>query len=46
MTSHLLELCNMKRTQIKDSVDSFTTIGKNNKPRGCFSISKSSTITV
>lgn len=30
------ELCNMERTQIKDGVDSFTVIGKGNKPRVCF----------
>lgn len=36
MTFHLLELCNMERTQIKDGVDSFTAIRKDNNPRGCF----------
>ncbi len=30
------ELCNMERTQIKDGIDSFTVIGKGNKPRVCF----------
>ena len=30
------ELCNMERTQIKYGVDSFTVIGKGNKPRVCF----------
>ena len=30
------ELCNMECTQIKDGVDSFTVIGKGNKPRVCF----------
>lgn len=30
------ELCQMERTQIKPGVDSFTVIGKGNKPRVCF----------
>lgn len=30
------ELCSMDRHQIKDGVDSFTIIGKGNKPRICF----------
>ena len=30
------ELCAMERSQIKDGVDSFTVIGKGNKPRVCF----------
>ena len=30
------ELCAMERTQIKDGVDSFTVIGRGNKPRVCF----------
>lgn len=30
------ELCSMERSQIKDGVDSFTIIGKGNKPRVCF----------
>ena len=30
------ELCAMERTQIKDGVDSFTVIGKGDKPRVCF----------
>ncbi|MBQ2638224.1 tyrosine-type recombinase/integrase, partial [Candidatus Saccharibacteria bacterium] len=30
------ELCAMERTQIKPGIDSFTVIGKGNKPRVCF----------
>lgn len=30
------ELCNMERSQIKDGIDSFTVIGKGDKPRVCF----------
>ena len=30
------ELCSMERTQIKDGIDSFTVIGKGDKPRVCF----------
>lgn len=30
------ELCNLERTQIKPGIDSFTVIGKGDKPRVCF----------